>query len=73
VKSMPSTVRLALLAAAGFHVLAIPTMAGSKPSLAPRTTFVELDAALDKNDIGSIQESSAEALGLTDFSGLSLT
>jgi hypothetical protein len=48
-------------------------MAGSKPSLAARTTFVELDAALDKNDIGSVQERSAEALGLADFSGMSLT
>jgi hypothetical protein len=51
-KSMPSTVRLALLAAAGFCVLAISLGAGSKPSLEdPRTTFVELDAVvLDKND-----------------------
>src|SRR5580693_4159120 len=49
-KSMPSTVRLALLAAAGFCLLAIPMMAGSKP-VDPRTTFLELDAVvLDKND-----------------------
>jgi VWFA-related protein len=50
-KSMPSTLRLALLAAAGFCVLAIPLAAGSKPSSEPRTTFVELDAVvLDKNE-----------------------
>ena len=49
-KSIPSTVRLALLTAAGFCLLAIPMMAGSKP-VDPRTTFVELDAVvLDKND-----------------------
>jgi VWFA-related protein len=49
-KSMPSTVRLALLAAAGFCLLAIPMMAGSKP-VEPRTTSVELDAVvLDRND-----------------------
>lgn len=51
VKAMPSTVRLALVAAAGGCVLAIPTMAGSKPPPRPRTTFVELDAVvLDGND-----------------------
>jgi VWFA-related protein len=50
-KSMPLTVCPALLAAAGFCVLAIPMQAGSKPSLEPRTTFVELDAVvLDKDD-----------------------
>src|SRR5580693_3663260 len=48
---MLSTVRLALLAAAGFCVLGFPVAAGSKPPSAPRTTFVELDAVvLDKND-----------------------
>jgi VWFA-related protein len=50
-KSMPSTVRLAVVAAAGVSVLAIPMMAGSKPPSGPRTTFVELDAVvLDRNN-----------------------
>src|SRR5579862_907419 len=51
VKSMLSTVRLALLGAGGCCVLAMPIMAGSNPAVAPRTTFVELDAVVfDKSD-----------------------
>jgi VWFA-related protein len=48
---MPSTIRLALLAAAGVCVVAISRVAGSSPSADPRTTFVELDAVvLDKDE-----------------------